>query len=98
MCAYSFVADWGYEKLTFPVQPIVIPHTVFPSITYPPIAPVEYVPSEEWKKQFLKDLMDLLGKAKKYDDDNGEPNCELESKKEKLKAIADELGVEITFP
>lgn len=28
----------------------------------------------------------------------GGPDCELDSKKEKLQAIADELGVEINFP
>ena len=84
MCTYSMVVDWGVDKLT----PYAWANTIHSN----------FDPSEEWKKQFLKDLMDLLKKAKKYDNDNGEPECELESKKEKLQAIADELGVEISFP
>ena len=101
MCSYSFIADHGIRKLTMPVTypPVTYPN-ITPTITPIVIEPVKIDPisSDEWKKQFLKDLVDLLREAKEYDKRNNEPDCELESKKERLKAIADELEVEISFP
>lgn len=103
MCTYSMVMDWGQKKLQPYKWEPVVPIEVYPSIptittpgTNPTVNP--FVPTDAWRKQFLKDLVELLRDAKKYDEDNGEPDCELDSKKEKLKAIADELGVEISFP
>lgn len=46
----------------------------------------------------IKDLEELLAKAKQYDADNGEPNCELDEKKEVLRKLAKQLGVEINLP
>lgn len=46
----------------------------------------------------VADLEQLLAKAKKYDADNGEPNCELEEKKAALRQLAKHLGVEINLP
>jgi len=46
----------------------------------------------------IADLEVLLAKAKKYDADNGEPDCELDSKKKALRDLAKHLGVEINLP
>lgn len=46
----------------------------------------------------IADLEALLAKAKQYDADNGEPECELDSKKETLRKLAKQLGVEINLP
>lgn len=47
-----------------------------------------------WPGQFEE----LLKKAKKYDEMTGQPDCELDEKRQALKKIADELGIEISFP
>lgn len=39
----------------------------------------------------------LLERARQYDIDNGEPDCELEEKKQRVLELADELGIEIDF-
>lgn len=39
----------------------------------------------------------LLAKARKYDKENNQPDCELEEKKQKLLTLATELGITIKF-
>ena len=41
-------------------------------------------------------MKDLLKAAKIYDEKNGEPNCEMESKIAKLKEIAQLMGVDLS--
>ena len=45
----------------------------------------------------LKDFRELLERAKQYDIDNNQPDCELEEKKKKLLDLAEELGVRVDF-
>jgi hypothetical protein len=40
---------------------------------------------------------ELLRKAQKYDEEHNQPECELDEKRQALKKIADEMGVEIRF-
>lgn len=47
-------------------------------------------------KKEVEDMKALLKKAKIYDQDHGEPNCEIESKIAKLKEIAELMGVDIS--
>ncbi len=47
----------------------------------------------EWRKEFE----DLYRKAKVYDADTGQPDCELQEKKRELQKIADRYGVKIHF-
>jgi hypothetical protein len=49
------------------------------------------------KKRVLA-LEELLRKGKEFDAETGQPDCELDEKKEALKKVAKELGVEINFP
>jgi hypothetical protein len=46
----------------------------------------------------IQDLKDLLKRAKEYDEKTGQPDCELDEKKRRLKEIADMVGVDIEFP
>lgn len=58
-----------------------------PAIPYPPMP----------TRQELDEFHRLLARAREYDKKHGEPDCEIEEKKAKLKAMADELGVAIEF-
>ena len=56
-------------------------------------------PRELWQQPLWPpNFADLLRKAKLYDEEHGEPECELDEKRQALKKIADEMGVEIVFP
>ena len=82
MCSYSFIADHGARDLGG-----------FQQYTWPNdsarIAELE---------RRVKSLEDLLAKAKEYDAATGQPNCELDEKKQVLRQIAKQLGVEINLP
>lgn len=39
----------------------------------------------------------LLDRAREYDRKHNEPDCEMEEKRAKVKALADELGIQIDF-
>lgn len=55
-------------------------------------------PREQWlQPYFIPNFEDLLRKAREYDKQNNEPDCELDEKRQALKKIAEELGVEIKF-
>ena len=56
---------------------------------------VTRVEFEALKKE-VEDMKELLKKAKIYDEKNGEPNCEMESKISKLKEIAELMGVDLS--
>jgi len=43
----------------------------------------------------IDEFYKLLERAREYDRKNGEPDCELEEKKEAIRKIAKQLGVEI---
>lgn len=91
MCVVSMIMDhynekWKqYPQPSVPVYPFVIPTIPFPQLV-PSITPEEIA---EFRK--------LLERAREYDKQNGEPACELDEKKEALKKLAKELGVEIAF-
>lgn len=57
-----------------------------PSPAAPAITPEEI---EEFRR--------LLERAREYDRRHGQPDCELEEKRRRLKDLAKELGVEIEF-
>lgn len=56
-------------------------------------------PRPVWHQpMFPPHFEELLRKAAEYDREHAQPNCELDEKRLALKKIADEMGVEITFP
>ena len=46
-------------------------------------------------KKEVELIKDLLKRAKKYDEDNGEPDCEMDEKIALLKAVAEVVGVDL---
>lgn len=86
MCVVSMVMDHYYEKwgqFTNPNPPVFFPVAV-PAI--PTITPEE-----------IAELKKLLERAREYDRKNNEPDCELAEKRDRVKKLAEELGVKIDF-
>lgn len=46
-------------------------------------------------KKEVQDLKELLKRAKKYDRDNGEPDCEVDEKMDLLRKVAQKVGVNL---
>jgi hypothetical protein len=99
MCVVSMVMDhyWDkwreYQPWTAPVTPYGPyvpdgPRKHFPA-SAPALSPI--TPAE------IAELRKLLERAREYDRKNNEPNCELEEKRERLKKLAEKLGVKIDF-
>lgn len=104
MCVVSMVSDHYLEKWKerewWPDGPSVEP--TWPYETKPWVTPmVPWDPNKVSREEFdrvvreLEDLKQLLKRAKKYDEDNNEPDCEIDEKVETLKKIAKAFGVEI---
>lgn len=90
MCVMSMVMDAMYDDwLERWAKEKKWEWNIKPS-TLPPIP----FPSQEDLALFYK----LLERAKKYDEEHNQPDCELEEKKNKLKELAKEMGIEISFP
>jgi len=89
MCVVSMIMDHfhnKWDKLTWPHKEI------YP--WQPQLSPLDIqLPSKEEIEEFRK----LLERAREYDKRNSEPDCELEEKKQKIRDLAKELGIEIDF-
>ena len=95
MCAYSMIMDHFHNKWKGlgsqePSYPFVSP-VPFPPWPLPPLAP-------KITQAEIDEFHALLERAREYDIRMHQPNCELESKKEKIRALAKELNVEISLP
>lgn len=90
MCVVSMVMD--HYKDTIPQWPQK------PSITIQPFT-IDFT-LEAWKADIerrLEEMKKLIKSAKEYDKKNNEPDCELDSKRQALKKLAGEIGIEISF-
>jgi hypothetical protein len=58
---------------------------------------LEWPPVRFKEPEWVKELEVMLEKARQYDIDNDQPECEMDEKRLALKKIADEMGVEIKF-
>jgi hypothetical protein len=103
MCVYSMIMDRGIKEL----QPYVIPAAPISTPTPTPypwttqaftIGPFVSQQEHEALKAKVDMLEKLLADAQKYDRDNGEPDCELDSKKKILRELADKLKIKISIP
>ncbi len=89
MCIYSYVVDQKFDEWEKylnkhkDVNPMPLPYI-----------PIPQLPSQEEINEFHE----LLRRARKYDKKHNEPDCEVEEKKEKLRKLAQELGITIDFP
>lgn len=81
MCVVSMVMEHKWDEWNRRYPPQ--PYYV----PYPP------PPTPEEIMEFRR----LLDRAREYDKRNGEPDCEMAEKRQKLKDIAAELGVKIEF-
>lgn len=85
-----------WDRYMEPLEPQVPQPEV--TITFPPID-IDKLTKEITDKILadLPDFEELVRKAKEYDKLNNQPDCELDSKKQKVKKLADKLGVKIDF-
>jgi hypothetical protein len=69
----------------------------FPTVTQPQVTIVSGVSREEFEqlRREVADMKELLIRAKRYDAENGEPDCELDEKIATLKRVADLVGVSL---
>lgn len=92
MCVYSMVSDHYIDRWRQieRLRPYEVPNP-FPITPYvPPPPPPPGITPEE-----VEELRDLLRRARKYDEDNKQPDCGLEDKKRLLKELAGKLGVDL---
>ena len=84
-----YIEKWdGYKKEQS--QPTYIPYP-YPVGYFPPTV------SSPLTQEEIDELRKLLAKAKEYDEKTGQPDCELEEKKQKLIELAKDLGVDLIF-
>lgn len=96
MCVVSMVMDHynDYWPKRYPyVHPCPEPWRMPEPHEYP--QPREI--SDKERAEELQKFKDLIERARKYDKDKHEPDCELDEKRKALKRIADELGIPIEF-
>lgn len=103
MCVVSMVGDHYKDKWTddyywFP-EHIPAPHEIWPPKPYAPQPNPDMVliDREEIKnlKRDIEEMKRLLKRAKKYDEDNGEPDCEVDEKMELLRKMAEVVGIDL---
>jgi hypothetical protein len=78
------IYDHYWEKWNKPQPQPAAP--VFVPVPVPAITPEE-----------IAEFRRLLGRAREYDRKMNQPECELEEKREKLRKLAEELGLSISF-
>lgn len=90
MCVVSMVMDHYWDKWReYPYGP-TSPNTD------PCIRPAIY-PQRQITPEEVEEFRRLLERAREYDRKNNEPDCELDSKRKRIKDLADQLGVKIDF-
>lgn len=95
MCSVSMVMDHTYDewwRRYYDDHPTLVPQPTAPYTVpiYP--QPVRLPTQEE-----VDDFRRLLERARQYDKDHGQPDCELEDKRRKIKDLAEQLGVDVSF-
>lgn len=95
MCTVSMIGDhyadkWRPVPQNPPYQPTVIPTS--PIYLPPPITREEF----DALKRDVEEMKLLLKRAKQYDADHGEPDCEMDEKLVILRRVAEMVGVDLT--
>ncbi|MPZ20149.1 MAG: hypothetical protein GEV06_19860 [Luteitalea sp.] len=101
MCAVSMIMDHYGDKWRDRL-PNTMPYEQVPQTPQQPWSPEDIArifqsPVPAITKDEIEEFRRLLERAREYDRRNNEPECELESKKAAVLAIAKQLGVEISF-
>lgn len=99
MCVVSNIGDHYGRPDGWPWQPVIptVPTTIPKDFRDIWREHVENAEIADLKKR-VEALEELLRKGKEYDAATGQPDCELDEKKEALRKLAEQLGVEIEFP
>src|SRR5437868_14748082 len=103
MCVVSMVTDHYTDKWRPFVQPgTLIPlmpgdsiGTVTTGLTFTVVSPLTAEEITQFRRD-AEELRTLLDRAREYDRRNHEPNCELDSKRQMIKAIAAALGIDVS--
>lgn len=74
-----------------PQQPQVTPYLPQSAFIPPQVSRDEF----ENLKREVEEMKSLLKRAKLYDEDNGEPDCEMEDKVAFLRKVAEFVGVDL---
>jgi hypothetical protein len=64
-----------------------------PRTSWTPMGPPTIVTSPAISPDEIKEFRELLDRAREYDKRNNQPDCELESKKQRIRQLAEELGI-----
>jgi len=95
MCVVSMVGDHFNQKWDdyFPKPQPLTPWPMPINQHWPTLPPTR----EEFNalKKEVEEMKALLIKAKEYDEKHGEPECEVEEKMEKLRKIAELVGISL---
>lgn len=97
MCTVSMVGDHYGDKFEPYRRQEFLPSVdpLAPGAGWPPYN--DGPTKEEFNelKKDVEEMMKLLKRAKKYDEDNGEPDCETEEKMDFLRKIAKMVDVDL---
>lgn len=86
MCTVSMIMQHYDDKWSKYIEDAAKIYEPTVTISYPTITPEE-----------IAEFRELLERARQYDIRHNQPNCELESKKKKVRDLADMLGVKVDF-
>jgi hypothetical protein len=105
VCTVSMVGDHYRDKWerqypwTYPsIPPQIVPYPDQIQKASNPLGSVQPAVTKaefEALKKDVEEMKELLKRAKKYDEDNGEKDCELAEKYEFIRQVAKFVGVEI---
>lgn len=93
MCVVSFVGDYYLDKWRYtpPLTPNVPVTTQTFQFLTPPVTREEF----DGLKREVLEMKDLLKRAKIYDEQTGQPDCEMDEKMDVLRKVAKLVGVEL---
>jgi hypothetical protein len=90
MCVVSMVSQHYTDKWQDTLYPDH-PWWIVPTVTQPEISKDEF----DALKRDVEELKALLKRAKKYDEDTGQPDCETADKVALLRKVAQLVGVDL---
>lgn len=91
MCVVSMVGDHYRDKWAPKFPDDGVPYT--PYNPWPAITPVSRQEFDDLKRE-VKEMIALLKRAKKYDEDNNEKDCEIADKMDFLRRVAKSVGID----
>lgn len=90
MCVMSMVTTGKTDDWYRRYYPYTRPNAPLPDVR--PVTPWP-LPTQQELDEFRR----LLDRAREYDQEHNQPDCELEEKRQKLLDLAEQLDVEIDF-